>query len=264
VLFNRSPAPWELRAPDADWGSPGQTAKIFGSELPLSKSGALIASPYPQPSITRQQWLDIAHLVTPNLVDYFTKPIPPPAPFPSTPGKIPSDANPYAPGELFEAATLLSLLEGGLFAPLARGAAGIAEEAAPGTIARIAGVAGAAPALGARLLSADAELAALSARAKQVHAALDNKIAQRLRTTAVLSIDGDTIIAGGKRDLTPRQRAALEPGGTGREITRSARRDHDTLQGLQCGADSAGLGDDAANLRCLPGCNSISKWNADQ
>jgi hypothetical protein len=142
VLFNGPPAPWELRAPTSDWGSPDQTAKLFGSELPLSKSGVPTASPYPQLSISRQQWLDTAHLVTPNIVDYFTKPVPPPPPFPSTPGKIPSGANPYAPGALFEAATLLPLLEGGLLAPLARGAAGIAAEAAPRSIARIAGGAG--------------------------------------------------------------------------------------------------------------------------
>jgi hypothetical protein len=163
VLFNRPPVPWELRAPDADWGSPDQTAKLFGSELPLSKTGAPIASPYPQPSITRQQWLDIAHLVTPNIVDYFTKPVPPPPPFPSTPGKIPSDANPYAPGALFEAATLLPLLEGGLLAPLVRGAARIAEEAAPAAVARIAGAAGASrlvpvPDRAARLLRLGAEV----------------------------------------------------------------------------------------------------------
>jgi hypothetical protein len=55
------------------------------------------------------------------------------------------------------------------------------------------------------------ELAALSTRANQIHAALDG-IAQRQRTTAVLSTDGDTIIAGGKRDLDPKQKALLRLG----------------------------------------------------
>jgi hypothetical protein len=55
------------------------------------------------------------------------------------------------------------------------------------------------------------ELAALSERAGQIHGALD-KIAQSRRATAILSTDGDTIVAGGKRDLDPIQRALVRPG----------------------------------------------------
>jgi hypothetical protein len=35
---------------------------------------------------------------------------------------------------------------------------------------------------------------------------------RKLRTTAVLSADGDTIVAGGKRDLEPSQRSLIRPG----------------------------------------------------
>jgi hypothetical protein len=85
-------------------------------------------------------------LVVPNIVDYFTKPPPNPRPFPSAPGKIPSNDNPYAGPALIEAAAFLpSLLEGGLLVPLARGGAGIAEDVAPATIARISGAAGSNP-----------------------------------------------------------------------------------------------------------------------
>ena len=55
------------------------------------------------------------------------------------------------------------------------------------------------------------ELAALSERAGQIHGALD-RIAQSRRATAILSTDGDTIVAGGKRDLDPVQRALVRPG----------------------------------------------------
>jgi hypothetical protein len=106
-----------------------QTARILGlSDLPLSKSGAPFVSPPPQLSITPQQGLDVAHLVSPNLVDYFTKTLPPAPPLPSTPGKIPSSDNPYAPGAAFEAATwLLGGLEQGIAGPL-EGVASTAEK----------------------------------------------------------------------------------------------------------------------------------------
>jgi hypothetical protein len=55
------------------------------------------------------------------------------------------------------------------------------------------------------------ELAALSERVREIHGALD-KIARSRRTTAILSTDGDTIVAGGKRDLDPVQRALIRPG----------------------------------------------------
>ena len=54
------------------------------------------------------------------------------------------------------------------------------------------------------------ELAALSERAHQIHGALD-KIAQSKRVTAILSTNGGTIAAGGKRDLDRVQRALLRP-----------------------------------------------------
>jgi hypothetical protein len=82
----------------------GNSADLIGPGLPISKSGTpyfpLPPPPYfpppPQLSPSAPQWLDVARWVTPGLVDYFTKPAPPPAPFPSTPGKIPPvDANPY-------------------------------------------------------------------------------------------------------------------------------------------------------------------------
>jgi hypothetical protein len=60
-------------------------------------------------------------------------------------------------------------------------------------------------------LTIEQELAALSERAGQIHGALD-KIAQSRRVTAILSTDGDTIVAGGKRDLDPVQRALIQPG----------------------------------------------------
>ena len=51
----------------------------------------------------------------------------------------------------------------------------------------------------------------LAARAAQVHEVLD-PIAQGMRTTAALDTSAGRILAGGARDLTPAQRAALLPG----------------------------------------------------
>jgi hypothetical protein len=111
------------------------------SDLPLSKSGAPFVSPPPQFSITPQflseppQWLDVARLLSPNLVDYFTKTLPPAPPFPATPGKIPSTDNPYAPGAAFEAATwLLAGLERGIVGPVE----GVAGSNAAATVPKIA------------------------------------------------------------------------------------------------------------------------------
>jgi hypothetical protein len=145
VSFNRSPALPEERPPDSDSGNLDQIAKIFGSELPLSKSGAPLAWTPPflpefaRPSLSSEPWLDLARLVAPNIVDFYAKPLPPAPPFPSTPGKIPSSDNPYGPAALFEAATFLL--------PIARGAKAatsgvealgrVADEVAPGTIARV-------------------------------------------------------------------------------------------------------------------------------
>ena len=64
-------------------------------------------------------WLDVAHFLSPNLVDYFTKTPPPPPPFPPIPGKIPSLDNPYAGPAILEAATWLPLgPERAMFGPL--------------------------------------------------------------------------------------------------------------------------------------------------
>lgn len=51
----------------------------------------------------------------------------------------------------------------------------------------------------------------LAQRASQVHEVLD-PIAQNMRTTAALATTAETIIAGGARDLSPAQRAALGAG----------------------------------------------------
>ena len=139
VLFNQAPAAWDPGAPDQNATNLDQTARTLGvSDLPLSKSGAPVVSPPPQLTITPPQWLDVAHLVSPNLVDYFTKTLPPAPPLPSTPGKIPSSDNPYAPGAAFEAATwLLGGLERGIVGPL-EGVAGAAERSAAGPALRAA------------------------------------------------------------------------------------------------------------------------------
>jgi len=54
----------------------------------------------------------------------------------------------------------------------------------------------------------DVDLAALEARAQEIHAVLGQR-AQRHRTTAVLSTNQKTIVGGGKRDLDPRQHNLL-------------------------------------------------------
>jgi hypothetical protein len=203
VLFNRPQPDWDfasaLTARERDAAALDAVAQGLGADgLPLSKSGAPYVAPYGAPALPLSfeppQWLDVARFLSPNIVDYFTKTPPPAPPFPPTPGKIPSeDSNPYAPGALVDTLNLAILA-----AAIVSGG-----EAAPLALARFAGKVGS---------SASAEeLAALSARARQIHAALD-EIAQRNRTTAVLSTDGDTIIAGGKRDLDPDQRALLRPG----------------------------------------------------
>jgi hypothetical protein len=131
VLFNDAPAAWDPGAPDRNAANLDQTARTLGlSDLPISKSGVPVVSPPPQLSITPQQGRDVAHLVSPNLVDYLTKSLPPAPPLPSTPGKIPSSDNPYALGAAFEGATwLLGGLERGIVGPL-EGAASTAEKSA--------------------------------------------------------------------------------------------------------------------------------------
>jgi hypothetical protein len=57
-------------------------------------------------------------------------------------------------------------------------------------------------------LSQSVDLDALSARVRQIHGVLD-PIAQRFRTTAILSTDGPTFVGGGTLDLSPNQRYLL-------------------------------------------------------
>jgi hypothetical protein len=158
-LFNQAPAAWDPGAPDRNAANLEQTARTLGvSDLPTSKSGAPVVSPPPQLTITPQQALDVAHVVSPNLVDYRTKTLPPAPPLPSTPGNIPSEDNPYGPGAAFEAATWLL---GGL----ERGIAGAA-----GTLAKIAGETASGPIVApildrAALLRLNAELGRLGEEA---------------------------------------------------------------------------------------------------
>jgi hypothetical protein len=99
--------------------------------LPISKSGQPFVPPRPRLSTAHEQALYAARLLSPNLVDYFTKPVPPPPPFPATPGKIPSTDNPYAvPAALEAAAWLLSGLDGGIVGPLESAAAAAERSAA--------------------------------------------------------------------------------------------------------------------------------------
>jgi hypothetical protein len=115
-------------------------------------------------STAREQALYASRLLVPNLVAYFNDPLPPPPPFPATPGKIPSEDNPYALGAAFEAASLLPLgLEGAIAGPLGRAAAGAAEKGAAGTVAKTAGEAVSGPLVApildrAALLRLNAEL----------------------------------------------------------------------------------------------------------
>jgi hypothetical protein len=130
VLFNHSPATWDTGASDRDQANLDQTAQGLGaSGLPISKSGAPLAPLPPVLSTAREQALYAAQLLSPNLVDYFTKTLPPSPPFPSTPGKIPSLDNPYALGAAFEAATSL-LPEDRIVGPVAGAAEKSAAQAA--------------------------------------------------------------------------------------------------------------------------------------
>lgn len=91
VLFSASSSPTNAGAFGGDPANQDQASQsLVSSGLPISKSGAPFFPPPPQLSNPRDQALAAARLVAPNLVDYFTKPLPPPLPFPATPGKIPS------------------------------------------------------------------------------------------------------------------------------------------------------------------------------
>ena len=135
VLFNRPQPDWDLGraliARERNASALDSVAQGLGADgLPLSKSGVPYVSPSvsPQLSFEPPQWLDVARLLAPNIVDYLTKPPPPTPPFPPIPGKIPSEDNPYAPRAAIEAATWLSSgLEGAIASPLGRAAVGVAE-----------------------------------------------------------------------------------------------------------------------------------------
>src|SRR5205807_6856425 len=105
VLYNQLRAAQPSLFPADQYPDPDDsdqiTRDLAAPGLPISKSGTPFFPPPPQPSIVppslTRSWLDIASFVAPNIVDYFTKPVPPQPPFPSTPGNIPStDYNPYA------------------------------------------------------------------------------------------------------------------------------------------------------------------------
>jgi SCP1.201-like deaminase len=134
VLFNHPPAPWDLDAHDRDLTDLDQSAQGLGiSELPISKSGEPLVPPRPQLSTAQEQALYAARTWSPNLVDYFSKTLPPTPPFPSIPGKIPGLDNPYALGAAFEVATwLLAGADRGIFGPL-EGIARTAERSVPET-----------------------------------------------------------------------------------------------------------------------------------
>jgi hypothetical protein len=140
VLFNGPPAPWDLGARDRDRTNLDEDLAALDeaawnaspSNLPLSKSGQPTFPPRPQLSTSHEQALYAAHLLSPNLVDYFTKEIPPPPPFPATPGKIPSLNNPYAVGAALEAVTWFlpeARLGGAVAGGVERGAAEAALQA---------------------------------------------------------------------------------------------------------------------------------------
>jgi hypothetical protein len=124
-LLGLLPKLWESGAGQSNRGASGasyqttsqtSTDDLVRSGLPLSKFGApFFPIPPPQLSISPPSWLDVARFLAPNLVDYFTKTPPPPAPFPSVPGKIPSaDANPYAGPALVDAVNLGTTVLGGI------------------------------------------------------------------------------------------------------------------------------------------------------
>jgi hypothetical protein len=144
VLFNRPQPDWDLgpalMARERNAAALDSVAQGLGADgLPLSKSGVPYVSPAPQLSFEPPQWLDVARLLAPNTVDYFTKPLPPTPPFPPTPGKIPSEDNPYALGAALEVLSLLPLgLEGAIAGPLGRAAAGVAERGAGELAAKVA------------------------------------------------------------------------------------------------------------------------------
>ena len=88
-------------------------------------------------------------------------------------------------------------------------AVGLAEKYIPGIVAIVRGGAAAGTKATASAAPAgNAATKALTARAKEVHKALD-PIAAKQRTTAVLQTNKGNVVGGGKRDLSPAQRAVL-------------------------------------------------------
>ncbi len=88
----------------------------------------------------------------------------------------------------------------------------------------------------ARFVALGLRSASLTKRANTVHGALDPIAASRRTTAALDTTDGSRIIASGGRDLSPAQRAALEPG----EIAAKFPGAHAEITALQH-ADSIGL-----------------------
>jgi hypothetical protein len=149
VLFNRLPASWDSRASGPDAASQDQIdPRLAASGLPLSKSGVPFV---PTPPYLAGYPRTLAHWLAPNIVDYFTEPTPPPQwVFPSIPGKIRSNDNPYAGQALLEAASFLgpgpaakAITLPGL--PLLRAFARIAEDSVPGAAAKILEATGVGP-----------------------------------------------------------------------------------------------------------------------
>ena len=92
--------------------------------------------------------------------------------------------------------------------------------------------------------------AGASARANQVHSVLD-PVAQSRRTTAVLETNTGRVVAGGGRDLTPAQRAALAPGETAARAPGAHAEITALRQAATSGATPQGL---AASRPICPSC----------
>jgi hypothetical protein len=121
-------------------------------------------------------------------------------------GSLAANAIRYGLLPAFTSETAGQLTQGTAAEPWARTLGGILG-AGPGALRELARIRGARDGG----VAIEQELAALSQRARQIHDAL-KPIPRKLRTTAVLSTNGDTIVAGGKRDLQPGQRSLLRPG----------------------------------------------------
>jgi len=90
-------------------------------------------------------------------------------------------------------------------------------------------------------------------RAKEIHNVLD-AIARRMRTTAVLETDAGRIVAGGSRDLSPLQRAALGRG----EIAAKAPRTHAEATALKKAASIGATPSELAVTRTIcPKCAAL-------